>query len=1013
MKKLKSMSLVLATVGAASAIAGISLLGMEKNEASADAPGMYVVPIDGYYKEDKTDDLKVNDGGLSLWLATSEGGRGGENGVWTDLGEKWFAPGSEGFEYYNENVLINGKTFEELNETENAGLSRFVTGWYGTGQMCLRIHCDGDMKPEEGDFNTITLKKGFQLLNTKEEKLGTGIPADITMAIEQIDGKWMAVRATESVTVKSMPAKIDYIKDDVFDKTGLTFEATYTDGEKATITAKDEMIVSYDFTGEEAATVNVVCNVNGVEVNVPVNYVPVQVDLEKASQITLEGVRDTYVRDTVISGLTLKNVPMTDGTTVDVEVTSPMLTAKTFMAGTFTGTIAYLNYTHEFTYQVVNPDNDNEGEYVVPIDGYYADSDGAGKTADDGGLSLWLATSVSGVGGEVQWQGLGEKWFEVGTDEFEYLNAHVLINGKTFKELNETENAGLTRFMLGWYGTGSFCLRIHCDGDYKVNNGKITTITLKKGMHMLSQTGAKLGAALPEDITMSAVQVGGTWMFVRSTETAEVETMPEKTLYFKGDTFDFEGLTFKVTYTDKDSNGKNYTAVIEAKSEMITAPSFDSDEDGKKDVVCNVNGKEVIFQVDYQALTVDLDKADSVTLDGLKDTYTCGDELSGLILKNVPMSDGTTKDVPVTAQMLSAKTFAAGTHEGTITYLNFTYKFTYKVENTNGVRLTVDSSAYSIVTDINERIGIKFDIFGTDTEIKALEYIDCTTDYNMGDYVYINGVSLTELKANYKIRNLNQYGTTILIGFYESDGDAADVPDEYKDENGLVKDCLKKSDLRTIEFKKGFTFVTAKADHWATGDAQATAQSGGYFCVPGATLETDVLLVAYPATSTLTRWIRPLDFNGEVEGLYTSDGSRNAINEIIGDTKETAMSLTLGKTEYKIGEEFDASGYSCLVTYKDGGTETITFNSAAVQGFNSSVAGEYQCSFAVNTDKVTFTVTVVEDEGSGDEDEDSSTTSDDSDGGKEEGCGSVIGLAGLSGALLLMGAALFVGKKKK
>ena len=161
MKKLKSMSLVLATVGAASAIAGISLLGMEKNEASADAASMYVVPIDGYYKEDKTDDLKVNDGGLSLWLATSEGGRGGENGVWTDLGEKWFEPGSEGFEYYNENVLINGKTFEELNETENAGLSRFVTGWYGTGQMCLRIHCDGDMKPEEGDFNTITLKKAF------------------------------------------------------------------------------------------------------------------------------------------------------------------------------------------------------------------------------------------------------------------------------------------------------------------------------------------------------------------------------------------------------------------------------------------------------------------------------------------------------------------------------------------------------------------------------------------------------------------------------------------------------------------------------------------------------------------------------------------------------------------------------------------------------------------------------------------------------------------------------------
>mgnify|MGYP002802565367 CR=1 FL=1 len=1014
MYKFKGAAFTLAVLSAGAAIAGVSLLQLRPTEASADAASMYVVPIDGYYAEDKNNDLKVNDGGMSLWLGTSEGGRGGENGVWNDLGEKWFDPGSEGFNYYNEYVLINGKTFTELNETENAGLARFVTGWYGGGLFCLRIHCDGAMKPEEGDIDTVTLKKGFQMLNTKDEKLGSGIPADITMAIEQIDGKWMAVRATESVTVKSQPVKMDYIKNDVFDKTGLTFEAVYTDGGTGTITAKDEMIVSYDFTGAEAGTVDVVCNVNGVEVKVPVNYAPVAVDLEKADQITLDGVQESYVRDTAVTGLTLKNVPMTDGTVQDVPVTETMLTAKTFMAGEFTGTIEYLNYTHEFTYTVVNPDNDNVGEYVVPIDGYYAGSDGAGKTADDAGLSLWLVTSESGLGGEAQWQGLGEKWFEQGTDEFEYLNAYVLINGKSFKELNETENAGLTRFVLGWYGTGSFCLRIHCDGDYKVNNGKITSITLKKGMHMLSNTGVKLGGALPEDITMTAVQLGGKWMFVRSTESAEVATMPDKTLYFKNDVFDFSGLTFDVTYTDKNASGNNYTATIDAKTEMITAPSFDSDENGKKDVVCNVNGVEVVFQVDYQAIVVDLDKADSVTLEGVKEKYTCGDEMEGLILKNVPMSDGSVQDVPVTAQMLSAKTFAAGTFEGTITYLNFEYKFTYTVENTNGVKLTVDSSAYSIVSDINERIGIKFDIFGTEESVKALEYIDCTTDYNMGDYVYINGVSLTELKANYKIRNLNQYGTTILIGFYESDGDAADVPAEFKDENGLVKDCLTKADIRTIEFKKGFTFVTARADHWATGDAQETAAAGGYYCVPGATLETDVLLVAYPATSTLTRWIRPLDFEGDVDGLYTSDGSRDAINAIIGEAKEGAMELTLGKTEYKVGEAFDAAGYSCLVTYKDGGQETITFNSAAVQGFNASVPGEYQCSFAVNTDRVTFTVTVTaddEDSSGGDEDLDSSSAGGNA-GGTSAGCGSALGMLGVMG-MAAVGAAFALRSKRR
>ena len=142
--------------------------------------------------------------------------------------------------------------------------------------------------------------------------------------------------------------------------------------------------------------------------------------------------------------------------------------------------------------------------------------------------------------------------------------------------------------------------------------------------------------------------------------------------------------------------------------------------------------------------------------------------------------------------------------------------------------------------------------------------------------------------------------------------------------------------------------------------------------------------------------------------------TKSALDALMSNVASDAAVVTSsGITEFKVGEDYDATGLEVTVKYLDGGSEVMTFNSAAIQGFDSGEAGTCACYVTVNNIRVSFTVTIKE---ASPETPDSSSSSggaglaSESTGG---GCGSSLGGA----SLLLASAAIAVGcvilKKKR
>lgn len=134
-------------------------------------------------------------------------------------------------------------------------------------------------------------------------------------------------------------------------------------------------------------------------------------------------------------------------------------------------------------------------------------------------------------------------------------------------------------------------------------------MTIKEGFQWYSNAGAKLGTTTDQDYTMYYDQANN--QMVRQLKTdengeiaADAITMtkgPDKTLYFKGDTFDKTGLSFTVKYADKDASGKNRTETIPADKVIVGDCDFNGDEAGKVKVPVYVNGAEYEVEVDYQS----------------------------------------------------------------------------------------------------------------------------------------------------------------------------------------------------------------------------------------------------------------------------------------------------------------------------------------------------------------------------------------------------------------------------
>ena len=709
--------------------------------------------------------------------------------------------------------------------------------------------------------------------------------------------------------------------------------------------------------------------------------------------------------------------------------------------------------------------------YVIPINGYYEEdsthvkpsADGLSsspRTADDSGVSIWLTTS-DGLGGEgniagQQWMGLGDIWIDSSHAGWSYMHDYILINGKTFTEAND-EGAGLARFVSGYYGNGSLCVRIHTDGRWKVTNGIITEVTIKKGFRLPNSDGTPLGAGTPSDYTMSIVKLDGRYMAVRKASSVTIATNPNVTKYGVTDTFDKTGLSFNVTYVDGGSE------VISAKAEMIGEYSFANDAGATVDIPCYVNGLTVNVPVSVGVATVDTSNLDGVVLSGTKSTYALGEAVTGLKFNNVPFTDGSTKSIDVPDRCVFVPTnLSGGPYTGEVSYLGIRKTFTYMVErNESSVVLSIDASGSSyLLSDADDRLGFRFSAQNLPMELKALEFIDRYNygGYRLSDYIEVNGISLTQAIAEYKIRNLNIIGAAICFGFYEVEEDDTYglVPETELDETTkLPKNAWKKSDIRSIKLLRGFNLITADKNYWGADEGGADTSisvetlitrptTGVYKLVPGAALQEDVFLVAYPATNTITRWVRPAAYQGTIEDLENTDGKKGTLNAILNNLESGALTLVTGKTTYNIGDTFDATGYTLNIQYEDGGSGVETFSSASVRGFDSSADATLTCSFKFNTtNTIEFQVIIgnggsnQDSVGTGDSgfdwgdnsdpgfdwgDGDSSNNSSNVGNSSNEtnsstittgGCGSVLGSTAICVTLALCGVAMFVKKKEE
>ena len=706
-----------------------------------------------------------------------------------------------------------------------------------------------------------------------------------------------------------------------------------------------------------------------------------------------------------------------------------------------------------------------ENTYLIPLNGYVEarETMNLSYNANDSGVSVWFTTNW-GLGKENLWQNLGsyavncDSWatasgsnmYETTEEEMvtilEDINDHILINGKTMLEIMQeddpaaeiTAHEGGTAFwrvMFHWDANGHIALRFHTDQGVKYN--EIETFTIKAGFQWYDRYGNKLGAPTDRDYTLYNDQTNNQFVWqLKQTDEGEIDSTavvlasePTKMTYYKGDTFDPTGISFDVVYEDTDANGANITETLTADDIVVGTYDFTGDEGGTVTVPIYVNGYVYNLEVNYSPIQIDTAKLDQIEIDGLADSYTLETSISGLTLNNVPYTDGTTgNNIALTAENINAPVVYVGECTGYITYLNATIEFTYNVVNNETIPITleIDSSNYPIFqATVNNRLGFKVTIPGSSVSRKAIENVQMATwinqdgeEVSIGDFIYINGVSYTQLASEYKVRKLLAYGDTLLIDVYTSTSEVTEdeIPAEYIGEDGMPIGYLTYDTIYTIELKEGFTYVTADADSWGLGTSEEDSKN--YYPVPGGYLTNSVLLVRYPATSSLTRWMCPLattDYTS-VDAMVTAvlglaetpeDYTRSNLDALFENVTDDAAVITSpGITEFEVGDDYDAEGLEVTVKYLDGGTEVMTFNSAAIQGFDSEEAGTCDCYVTVNNIQVHFTVTIKEATSGGDTGGDDNTggdnTGDDSTGG---GCSSSALGIGIGAAVLSVTAA--------
>lgn len=924
------------------------------------AENTYFIPLDGYYAGEDGGDRKVSDNGLNIWFTTNAGYSALPLSTGT---EQWYDQGGFAAAYADikAHVLLNGKTFDDLNSSEKAGLKRYMIGRYKEG-LTLRAHTDGDFKAEH--LETVTILKGFRLYDTSAQPIGAPTICDYTYVVVNKPGTTdtMLVRKTEKLTIVSAPTKTEYTEGDKFDPTGMTVKAVYTDGGEKTFAVKERMadVTTLNETGD----VNVTITYNGQSVTQPITV------NEKVVTVTGITVKDNaklflkqYSLKTELTPDAKLTVSYSNGTSNDVDLTVDMVSGYTNeTVGTDKeATVTYEGHTCTIKYDVAAYTGTSyfKGVNYGPIYG----TEGTGYATLDG---------IDDVNAELKalWDVDKAPSLVMGKTNGDF----VTINGVTLTQLVNDKQYASYRFARMLMNGRNFAFHID-DATFMntVKNG--AEICFLPGFSWVTYTEDKWGDSSQctnyTPIENAVITKPTYFCFKNGNVCKVIDSVTlvgtPKASYYTGDVIDVTGLKLSVKYKGFDAEEIALTA------DMC---EYDFREAGNdKTVSITYDGKTVTFNVNVEA--VNLTDVKLVTAPDKKD-YDFGIEneldLNGLVVK-AKYSNNTEANIPLdslTVTGFDSRKF--GVQTITAKYGDFEVTFEIEVKNISDdkyISIDYTSAATSFEYTQHKSLVVSFTFTGTYEKLNSYWGAD-KLDY-VADYMLINGTPVSKLIKEGKVTRLAVWASQIVIHLDTVklvpatwvDKRDADHPDAMHYVEGVSEV------VETVTFLPGFQWYTVNgidsSTLWGNDNAYLSATP-----IEGAVLKEKIT-------------IRNEDGYGWTRPLKRTDG--------VVDADALTVASLPNKTTYTVGDRFEANGLQIRLKYQDGGEELIT-PGASELGYKKDVKGKQTLTFKYDGATASFEVTVKE------------------PAAEKKGCGGSIEAIGVSSLGLLAFAFAFKRKRK-
>ena len=343
-----------------------------------------------------------------------------------------------------------------------------------------------------------------------------------------------------------------------------------------------------------------------------------------------------------------------------------------------------------------------------------------------------------------------------------------------------------------------------------------------------------------------------------------LETMPDKTEFARGTSFDFTGATAKVEYV----NGK--TEIIPITAEETTGGNIE--QSGTYTITFEKFGKTITFDVKVVPV-----KPTGIRIAAMPDktTYIEGQslDLAGLVVK-LDYNNG--KSETITDYTVGEYTTTVGTKEISITYENFSTSFNVEFVEKKLTNIMVTTQP----TKAKYVVGEKFD--NTGMVVKA---------------VYDNGIS--EEITNYTVSEI-----TDATGWQN-------LTVSYEGKTTTVKVMVEAKELVSI-------FV----DQMPT---KTTYIEGEKFDPEGLVVKANYNNVLEEAITDYTLSGTTLNKVGESKITVLYEGMTASFNVTVVEKQLVKINVTPpAKTEYIAGEEFDETGMIVNAVYDNGKSEAVT-----------------------------------------------------------------------------------------